>query len=318
MTTNYHTPLSTTERLPATGGTINAPLGELDEAVTDAFDRANHTGTQLPETISPQGEDSGLDADTVRGLTPTEIGELATGVSRSAAKLTWIADDEYTIAGGAMPVSGTQLAWEDQTRDELTLSANTVYYVYLYNDDGDAAFEESTTLPVWNDQNDYYIKTGDATRRWVNWFATDDDGDIRRFFNTCNGRESETIFVDGQDIAGSKRALTYGTRDDDWITFNFETLAPYFATHWLAVPNVILPDALNDAILGLSPIDLGAALADQAPYHYRARSQVASGVVSPGGFWLLMPATPEYYYRIRNMVGASGASVEAHGARIVR
>ena len=36
MTTNYHTPLSTTERLPATGGTINAPLGELDEAIGES------------------------------------------------------------------------------------------------------------------------------------------------------------------------------------------------------------------------------------------------------------------------------------------
>jgi hypothetical protein len=31
------------------------------------LDRANHTGTQLPSTISPQGEGSGLDADKLDG-----------------------------------------------------------------------------------------------------------------------------------------------------------------------------------------------------------------------------------------------------------
>jgi hypothetical protein len=32
------------------------------------LDRANHTGTQAPSTISPQGSESGLDADKLDGL----------------------------------------------------------------------------------------------------------------------------------------------------------------------------------------------------------------------------------------------------------
>jgi hypothetical protein len=96
MSANYHTPLSTSEKLAASGATINAPLSELDQAITDleissganmstdvydpqdigadAFDRDNHTGTQAPGTISPQGVGSGLDADTVQGKTPAELG----------------------------------------------------------------------------------------------------------------------------------------------------------------------------------------------------------------------------------------------------
>jgi hypothetical protein len=57
-----------------TGGSLNAAVvfsGELGEAAKNwLINRANHTGTQPPSTISPQGEGSGLNADLVRGNIP--------------------------------------------------------------------------------------------------------------------------------------------------------------------------------------------------------------------------------------------------------
>ena len=42
----------------------------------ELLSRANHTGTQSPSSISPQGAGSGLDADTVDGLQASEIASL--------------------------------------------------------------------------------------------------------------------------------------------------------------------------------------------------------------------------------------------------
>ena len=45
--------------------------------------RANHTGTQAPSTISPQGAGSGLDADTLQGLAPSAFASYLHGHTSS-------------------------------------------------------------------------------------------------------------------------------------------------------------------------------------------------------------------------------------------
>ncbi len=358
MTAYYHTPHSTTERIPATGETLNAPLGQLDQALKDVyvslaasqtllntlegiaaalqtakmdkavydpnevnasvFDRANHSGTQEPSTISPQGAGSSIDADFLRGLSPSEIGGNTKGHITNG-RLVRTAANAYLVEHGSLDIDGVVLAHQTIARTGLTLMTNRVYYVYLYNDNNEVAAEESTTYPVWNALLGYFVKSDDATRRWVNWFSTNASGGIRNFLNICNGRDSETIFIDGQDGTGTKRVLAYGDNTSRWVIFYLNALVPYYATHWLAAPNLQCASALDDAILGLSPSDLNSALADEAPYHIQAHSQKANGFFSPGAMWLLMTPTPEYYYRIKNVVGSLAAGrVEAHGARIVR
>jgi hypothetical protein len=49
------------------------------EAVS-LLNRSNHTGTQSPSTLSPQGESSGLDADTVDGMHASQL--LSGGVNK--------------------------------------------------------------------------------------------------------------------------------------------------------------------------------------------------------------------------------------------
>ena len=56
--------------VPVSNGNVNSNLNadKLDGQHGTYFqDRANHTGTQAPSTISPQGAGSGLDADTLDG-----------------------------------------------------------------------------------------------------------------------------------------------------------------------------------------------------------------------------------------------------------
>jgi hypothetical protein len=56
----------------ATGYSLNA--SNLDGESADFYKaRDNHTGTQLPSTVSPQGAGSGLDADTVDGMHAADL-----------------------------------------------------------------------------------------------------------------------------------------------------------------------------------------------------------------------------------------------------
>lgn len=65
-------PLSPRERLAAVAYAHTSDrLG--DRTVAQVVDRVEHTGTQPPSAISPQGEGSGLDADMIDGLHASEL-----------------------------------------------------------------------------------------------------------------------------------------------------------------------------------------------------------------------------------------------------
>lgn len=59
------------------GGVITFSQDPVYNGPTDPLARANHTGTQAPATISPQGTGSGLDADTVDGVEASALELLA-------------------------------------------------------------------------------------------------------------------------------------------------------------------------------------------------------------------------------------------------
>jgi hypothetical protein len=103
-------------------------------------------------------------------------------VDEQGGKLTYVGAAEYAVTPGAAMVNSEVLSWAANiSRSGLSLSATTLYYLYLYNNSGAPAVEESATAPVWSAANQYYGKGADTSRRCIGWIATNASGNIRNF-----------------------------------------------------------------------------------------------------------------------------------------
>lgn len=91
--------------VPVSNGTVNTDLNadQLDGQHGSFYQaRGNHTGTQAPGTISPQGAGSGLDADTVDGKHASEIGASTTHIVFSS-------NGTFTVPSGVSVVFVTMI-----------------------------------------------------------------------------------------------------------------------------------------------------------------------------------------------------------------
>lgn len=234
-------------------------------------------------------------------------------------KLTWNSATGYQVEAGAGNINGTTLTWSAAiTRSSLSLSADTLYNVYLYSNSGTAAIEESTTAPVWDSTIKHWKKTGDATRRWIGYLSTDASGNIRKFVHILlGGRASEIIFVDGS-VTG-KSVVSAGSTTGSWVSFSLSPLVPVPATHYYGVAKLIGTAANDDATIGISPIDLSSAAGNFAPYVVRGDNDVAGSSFFFGTVMLPISTAQTNYYRILHVVGTgSTLTMQVHGSRFLR
>lgn len=241
-------------------------------------------------------------------------------IRENSAQLLYVGAQAYSVLPGAADVNGVYLEWAANiARTSISLTADTIYYVYLYSNSGTPAVEESTTVPVWDSALNYYKKTGDDTRRCIGWIEASATNTLRKFLNIVQGRISEIIYLDGDDPATDRRVLASGTTTGSWASFSLAPLVPSHATHFYAVPKLIFVAANDDAIFGLSPIDLGSATGNFAPFIIRDRGPAIGTGTFTGTVWLAISTSQTYYYRLFHVTNTTTVvHVEVNGARIVR
>ena len=241
-------------------------------------------------------------------------------ISENAAQLIYNTTTSVSLNPVSAEVNGTLLTWASPVvKSGLTrLVADSVYYAYLYNSSGNANFDVSTTVPVWDSALEYWKKTGDNGRRCVGYRSVNSSQQIRKFLNTVMGRVSEFLILDGLDST-LKRVVNLGAVSTYWETFSLAPFAPVHASHALLLPKLVGTLANDDAALGLSPIDLGPAAGNEASHQVRARAIAAGTGTSFGSTWLPISSQQAYFYRLFHIAGSgSTANIEVHGARVIR
>ncbi len=112
-------------KLPASITGDAATVGGLTPAAL--ADRANHTGTQPPTSISPQGAASGLDADTVDGLEASAFALQPAAAATNFRTIGTFYAREDTTTTGRFPVLGTVPQAGGTVGDALVGGVNYVW-----------------------------------------------------------------------------------------------------------------------------------------------------------------------------------------------
>lgn len=249
-----------------------------------------------------------------------EFADLFPGYIReNSAQLLYVGAAAYSVLPGAAIVNGVVLSWGSNiARTSLSLSANTLYYVYLYSNSGTAAVEESTTVPVWDSALNYYKKTGDASRRCIGWIETNASPAIRNFICVASGRNLEIIYTDG--ASNDKLVVSGGSSTAAWASFTLAPFVPAHATHVYALMKIVGTTLGDDGVVSLSAIDLGAGVAaNVGSYNYvRSRASAANANVFFGSNFAAIATSQTMYYRLYIVSGTPTVNIEAHGARIIR
>jgi len=121
--------------------------------------------------------------------------------------MTWNSATSLTVTTGAAYIEGLGRVLEASsaiTKSSLSLSANTWYHLYLYDNSGTPDIEISTTNPVLY-SGTAASKTGDNTRRYVGSVRTDGSGNILQFLHDNN---AITYLY---DVVGTGRKLSGGS-----------------------------------------------------------------------------------------------------------
>lgn len=140
--------------------------------------RTNHTGTQAPSTISPQGAGSGLDADKLDGKHATDFGRKFGGVHvyRSAAQ---------TISNQVL----TFISWDTENYDTDSIWSSS----------------DPTKLVVPSDVTRVRLSAG---VRWADKSGT--TSEYGTWFNKNKTEASAETGITGYNFAHWSRADTYG------------------------------------------------------------------------------------------------------------
>lgn len=217
-------------------------------------------------------------------------------------KIVWDGTDAYHIEVGMKKIEGSDLEWTSNiSRTGLSLSVDTLYYIYVYDSTG-ATVEESTTAAVWNSTYKYFQKTGDSTRRFIGAFYTDGSGNIIRFFSTLNGNVLEVFYKDYDEI------ITAGSSTASWASVDLSSSVPVGATHWFSF--LVLTISTGDVVVGISPIDQGSDIAQVGVVTVRSNA-----TLYPGRVWVPIETSQTAYYRTYNVSGSGTAYIRSQGFR---
>jgi hypothetical protein len=303
---------------PGDGTVGRAKMSQNNRGLIICTSTTRPTGTDAPEGQHIYETDT--DATLKNTGTPTApVWSVLGGGGTSGPPLghiedlsyRWDSATQYTVLAGKVLVNGALLTVA-QTARTPTLTANTLLYVYVFNNAGTAVIEESTTAPVWDPALQYFKLGGaapDANRRCIGFFVTDGTPAIRRFRVLVFSRLRQFQYIDGT----IKRYVNGVASDAAWTSFSLAPFVPAHAIRWWAVPKLGMPAAGNEAALGVSSIDLGTADARTAPFSVRMG---ASGnvVLFLGNFWLDTGDANTAWFRTWQGVGSNTAFIDVSGA----
>jgi len=233
------------------------------------------------------------------------------------ANMVWDSTTGYHVEPGLRYVEGAPLEWSSNiTRSGLSPSASTFYYVYLYDNSGTPAVEESTTVPVWNSTYFYWQKTGDATRKLINGYVTNSSNAIVKFLSVLNGAnqiEHHYMFSAVENLL-----ITTTGSTGSWATIDLTGYVPAVAsTHWLANVRMNHTSDGDEGIIGVDPFDRGSDLAYLADYTVRTAAGRAGQITFFGRYWSPIYTSLTSYYRTQTSAGgAITATIAVHGFRI--
>lgn len=287
--------------LPVTGVTPSAAAAEWDLLAESGTTATHDHAVATPTTA---GFHSAVDKTLFASLQKGHI---------LGANYVWDSATGYRVEPGEALVNEALLSWSANiVRSALALTANAIHYVYLYSNAGVPAIEESITAPVWDVALGYYRKGVDATRRRIGYLSTNSTGGVLRFISTTGGRVRENYFVDGT----AKHSVFNIGGDTAWTSFSLAPWVPADATHYFSVSKIGFAAAGNDAILGVSPVDLGAAAGNTAPHVVRDHNSTAGNTFF-GAVWLPISTPQTNWFRMFNVTGTGSAYIMTTGARFV-
>ena len=244
-----------------------------------------------------------------------QIDDLVANNSGYGAKICYNGDYAYYVEPGKKMVNGSILTWSSNIdRSSLTLTASTLYYVYLYDNAGTPDLEESTTAPTWNSTYRYYQKTGDASRRLIGSILANSSAVINQFVSALNGNTLE-IYYQGPPYT----IISGGSSSSDWTAVDLTGYIPAVApSHWYALALIDFPSGGEQVTVGVSASDLGSsAKAWNAEYTVRLRGSTAgTSSAFMGRAWLPLLTSLTSYYRIDLVDGSPTASIRVYGYKM--
>jgi len=107
----------------------------------------------------------------------------------SGLQMSWNSAASMSVSSGAAYIEGTQTIIElpsALTASGLSLTANTWYHVYLYDNAGTAAIEVVTTAPTTPFYGTARSKTGDTSRRYVGSVFPSATNTLEKFNHSVN------------------------------------------------------------------------------------------------------------------------------------
>jgi hypothetical protein len=233
------------------------------------------------------------------------------------SKLVWDAVDGYHIELGARGVNGSLLEWSASiARAGLALANSTLYYVYLYDNGGTPAVEESTTAPAWNSTYLYWQKTGDADYRFVGYLVTDSSGNIYRFVCEMHGDTVEYYFLDDAMTLSPFNIISGGSTTGSWAAVDLTGLIPAtLSTAWFANIRLSFTGDSDEAACSVSPIDLGAADGTRGMLVLRNDIGGAGGKTFVLPQWCPIITSLTAYYRMLIFAGTVTVDIDCRGCR---
>ena len=215
-------------------------------------------------------------------------------------KLIWNSATSITVdIGYCYAQNGDRIPVSSQiVKSSLSLSASTMYHVYVYLSSGVAAAEVVTTAPTaW--KSGAYSKTADTSRRYVGSVLTDGSGNVYKFVH--NIYMNSITYVKYQLSAAPFRCLTGGTASTA-TAVSLAGVVPVTANlAYVRVYNTADQVMRTSEDNGVSATQLTAGVPqgntiNQAPYLYHA-----------------MDASRQIWYAFAAAVGAGSGNIDVAG-----
>lgn len=141
----------------------------------------------------------------------------------------WVSATQLKLLTGAAHIQSGDVILKltaDSTKTLSSLSANTWYYVYVFESSGALDWEHSTTAPAAPYFGAARSKTGDSSRRFVFCFRTNASGQLYNFlYNPLSGEMNYQI-----DYSVSPFRIVGPGQSTSFTTVNASAVAPPIST----------------------------------------------------------------------------------------
>jgi len=177
--------------------------------------------------------------------------------------------DTISVAAGKAVVDGVLLSWSSALTADITsgsdpADAEQLAHIYLYSNAGTPTLElTANTEPAWDEGSGHWIKTGDASRRWIGAWPIYLDGATYKFAGARSVWDGARLSIYYEGLNGTTDDWT---RSDWWaisggaattptqITLPF---CPITATEGMCNCAISGGSAATDVTIGVGPESWG-------------------------------------------------------------